>query len=106
MSQTAKTAASVSIVPLLNHILAVRAWFEVSIPCTGSAVMSSQTIAAAFATIIGLALAAYAFAYVSFGDTYKSGSQAIRVETKVPVVQAMPIVKGPVVRDLPLPENR
>jgi hypothetical protein len=67
--------------------------------------MNSQTIAAAFATVIGLAVAAYAFAYVSFGDTYKSKSQVVKVETKVPVVQAMPIVKGPVVRDLPLPDK-
>jgi hypothetical protein len=64
--------------------------------------MNSQTIAAAFATIIGLAVAAHAFAHVSFGDTYKSRSQVINIETKSPVVQAMPIAKRPVVRDLPL----
>jgi hypothetical protein len=67
--------------------------------------MNSQTIAAAFATIFGLAVAAYAFAYVSFGDTYKSKSQAVKVEMKAPVVQATPIEKGPVVRELPLPEK-
>jgi hypothetical protein len=66
--------------------------------------MNSQTIAVALATIIGLAVAAYAFAYVSVGDTYKSESQAAKIETKVPVVQ-MPVVKGPVVRELPVPEK-
>ena len=68
--------------------------------------MNSQTIAAALATIIGLAVAAYAFAYVSVGDTYKSDRRVERIEVpKAPVVQAMPIVRGPVVRDLPLPEK-
>jgi hypothetical protein len=68
--------------------------------------MNSQTIAVALATIIGLAVAAYAFAYVSVGDTYKSDRRVERIEVpKAPVVQAMPIVKGPVVRDLPLPEK-
>jgi len=64
--------------------------------------MNSQTIAAALATIIGLAVAAYAFAYVSVGDTYKSESQAAKIETKAPVVQ---MLKGPVVRELPVPEK-
>ena len=68
--------------------------------------MKSQTIAAVLATVIGLAVAVYAFAYVSVGDTYKSDRRVERIEVpKAPVVQAMPIVKGPVVRDLPLPEK-
>ena len=67
--------------------------------------MKSQTIAAALATVIGLAIAVYAFSYVSFGDTYKSESQVVKIETKGPVVQATPIGKGPVVRELPLPEK-
>ena len=67
--------------------------------------MNSQTIAAALATIIGLAVAAYAFAHVSVGDTYKSERQVERIEVpKAPVVQ-VPDVKGPVVRELPLPER-
>jgi hypothetical protein len=66
--------------------------------------MKSQTIAAVLATAIGLAVAVYAFAYVSVGDTYKSDRRVERIEVpKAPVVQAMPIVKGPVARDLPLP---
>jgi hypothetical protein len=67
--------------------------------------MNSQTIAAVVATITGLAVAAYAFSYVSFGDTYKSESQVVKTETKAPVVEAIPIVRGPVVRDLPLSEK-
>ena len=63
--------------------------------------MNSQTIAAALATIIGLAVAAYGFAYVSVGDTYKSGSRVEKIEAKAPVVQ-VPVVKGPVARELPL----
>jgi hypothetical protein len=48
----------------------------------------------------------YAFAYVFVGDTYKSDKRVERTEVpKAPVVQAMPIVQGPVVRDLPLPEK-
>ena len=66
--------------------------------------MKSQTIAMVLATVIGLAVAAYAFAYVSVGDTYKSDRRVERIEVpKAAVVQAMPIVRGPVVRDLPLP---
>ena len=67
--------------------------------------MNSQTTAAALATIIGLAVAVYAFAYVSLADTYKSESQVLKIETKAPVVQATPIVIGPVVRELPAPEK-
>ncbi len=67
--------------------------------------MNSQTIAAALATIIGVAVAAYAFAYVSVGDTYKSVRQVVKTETKAAVVQATPIVKGPVIRELPLSEK-
>ena len=68
--------------------------------------MKSQTIAAVLATAIGLAVAVYAFAYVFVGDTYKSDKRVERTEVpKAPVVQVMPIVKGPVVRDLPLPEK-
>jgi hypothetical protein len=53
-----------------------------------------------------LAVAVYAFAFVFVGDTYKSDKRVERIELpKAPVVQAMPIVKGPVVRDLPLPEK-
>jgi hypothetical protein len=52
--------------------------------------------------IIGLAVAAYGFAYVSVGDTYKSGSRVEKIEAKAPVVQVTPVVKGPVVRELPL----
>jgi hypothetical protein len=48
---------------------------------------------------------AYAFAYVSLADTYKAESQVLKIETKAPVVQATPIVKGPVVRELPAPEK-
>jgi hypothetical protein len=67
--------------------------------------MNSQTIAAALATIIGLAVAAYAFAYVSFGDTYKPETRVEKIEMpRAPVVQG-PVVKGPVVRELPLPEK-
>jgi carbonic anhydrase/acetyltransferase-like protein (isoleucine patch superfamily) len=70
-----------------------------------SSEMKSQTIAAVLATVIGL-VAVYAFAYVFVGDTYKSDRRVERIEVpKAPVVQAMPIVKGPVVRDLPLPEK-
>ncbi len=57
------------------------------------------------ATIIGVAVAAYAFAYVSVGDTYKSVRQVVKTETKAAVVQATPIVKGPVIRELPLSEK-
>jgi hypothetical protein len=67
--------------------------------------MNSQTIAAVVATITGLAVAAYAFSYVSFGDTYKSESQVVKTETKAPVAEAIPVVRGPVVRDLPLSEK-
>jgi hypothetical protein len=49
--------------------------------------------------IIGLAVAAYGFAYVSVGDTYKSGSRVEKIEAKAPVVQVTPVVKGPVVRE-------
>jgi hypothetical protein len=67
--------------------------------------MNSQTIAAALATIIGLAVAAYAFAYVSFGDIHKPETRVEKIEMpKAPVVQG-PVVKGPVVRELPLPEK-
>jgi hypothetical protein len=57
--------------------------------------MNSQKIAAALATIIGLAVAAYAFEYVSVGDTYKSGSRVEKIEAKARVVQVTPVVKGP-----------
>ena len=40
--------------------------------------MNSQRIAAALATIIGVTVAAYAFAYVSVGDTYKSERQVVK----------------------------
>ena len=64
--------------------------------------MNSQKIAVALATIIGLAVAAYGFAYVSVGDTYKPGSRVEKIEAKAPVVQVTPVVKGPVARELPL----
>ena len=57
------------------------------------------------ATIIGLAVAAYGFAYVSVGDAYKSGGRVEKIEANAPVVQVTPVVKGPVVRELPLPEK-
>ena len=57
------------------------------------------------ATIIGLAVAAYAFAYVSLADTYKSESQVLKIETKAPLVEATPIFRGPVVRELSTPEK-
>ena len=71
----------------------------------GCVEMNSQTIAAVLATIIGLAVAVYAFAFVSFGDTYESRSQVVKIEMKAPVVQTTPIVKGPVVRELSIPEK-
>jgi hypothetical protein len=43
--------------------------------------MNSQTIAAVVATI-GLAVAAYAFSYVSVGDTCKSESQVVKIENE------------------------
>jgi hypothetical protein len=52
-----------------------------------------------------LAVAAYTFAYGSVGDTYKSERQIVKIEPKAPVAQATPIVKGPVVRNLPLPKK-
>ena len=53
-----------------------------------------------------MAVGVYAFAYMYVGDTYKSDRRVERIEVpKAPVVQAMPIVRGPVVRDLPLPEK-
>ena len=67
--------------------------------------MNSQAIAAVVATITGLAVAVYAFAYVSLADTNKSERQVLKIETKAPVVQATPIVIGPVVRELPAPEK-
>jgi hypothetical protein len=67
--------------------------------------MNSQTIAAVLATVIGLAVAAYAFAYVSFGDTYKSEGHVEKVEMPKAAVVQVPVVKGPVVRELPLPEK-
>jgi hypothetical protein len=67
--------------------------------------MNSQTIAAVLATLIGLAVAAYAFVYVSVGDTYKPASQVEKIEMpKPPTVQTPPAVKGPVVRDLGAPK--
>ena len=63
--------------------------------------MNSEKIAAVLATLIGLAVAAYAFAYISPGDIYKS---EIRVETPKAPLQATPVEKGPVVRDLGTPK--
>jgi hypothetical protein len=65
--------------------------------------MNSQKIAAVLATIIGLAVAAYAFAYGPFRNTYKSERQ--RIEVPKALVGQGPVVKGPVVRELPLPEK-
>ena len=57
------------------------------------------------ATIIGLAVAVYAFTYGPFRTTYQSERQVKRIEVpKAPVVQG-PVVKGPAVRELPLPEK-
>ena len=66
--------------------------------------MNSETIAAVLATLIGLAVAVYAFAYVSPGDTYKSASRVETVETPKAPIQATPVEKGPVVRDLGTPK--
>jgi hypothetical protein len=66
--------------------------------------MNSETIAAVLATLIGLAVAAYAFAYVSPGDTYKSESQVKTIEMPKAPIQATPVEKGPVVRDLGPPK--
>jgi hypothetical protein len=67
--------------------------------------MNSQTIAAVLATLIGLAIAAYAFAYIPVGDTYKLESQVENIEMpKPPTVQTPPVVKGPVVRDIGAPK--
>jgi len=63
--------------------------------------MNSEKIAAVLATLIGLAVAAYAFAYISPSDIYKS---EIRVETPKAPVQVTPVEKGPVVRDLGSPK--
>ena len=71
----------------------------------GNIEMNSQTIAAVLATLIGLAIAAYAFAYVPFGDTYRLESKVEKNEMpKPPTVQTPPIVRGPVVRDLGAPK--
>jgi hypothetical protein len=66
--------------------------------------MNSQTIAAVLATLIGLAVAAYAFFYVSVGDTYKPESQVEKIEMPKAPIQSTPVVKGPVVRDLGAPK--
>jgi predicted lysophospholipase L1 biosynthesis ABC-type transport system permease subunit len=44
--------------------------------------MKSQTIAAVLATVIGLAVAVYAFAFVFVGDTYKSDKRVERIEVR------------------------
>ncbi len=64
--------------------------------------MNSENIAAVLAALVGLMVAAYAFAYISPGDTYNTEN---RVETvpKAPI-QATPVEKGPVVRDLGPPK--
>jgi hypothetical protein len=68
--------------------------------------MNSQGIAAVLATLIGLAVAAYALANVSLGDTYAPAGQAVKTAIpKDPVVQE-PAVKGPVVRELPAAESK
>jgi len=68
--------------------------------------MKSQTIAAVLATAIGLPVAVYAFPMCLFGDTYKSDRRVEKNRSaEGPSCPAMPIVKGPVVRDLPLPEK-
>ena len=66
--------------------------------------MNSETIAAVLATLIGLAIAAYAFAYVSPGDTYKSECRVETTATPKAPIQATPVEKGPVVRDLGAPK--
>jgi hypothetical protein len=67
--------------------------------------MNSQKIAAALATTIGLAVAVYAFAHVSAGDTYKSEGRVEKIEMPKAPIDQTPVVKGPVVRELPLPER-
>jgi hypothetical protein len=50
-----------------------------------------------------LAVAVYGFAYGPFKNTHKSEKQVERIEVpKATVVQGS-VVKGPVVRELPLP---
>ena len=49
-----------------------------------------------------LGLAAYAFAYVSFGDTYKPETRVEKIEMPKALVVQGPVFKGPVVRELPL----
>jgi hypothetical protein len=67
--------------------------------------MNSQRIAAVLATVIGLVVAMFVFAYGPFRNTDKSEKKIERPDVpKAPVVQG-PIVKGPVVRELPLPEK-
>jgi hypothetical protein len=66
--------------------------------------VNSETIAAVLATLIGLAIATYAFAYVPFGDTYKVESKVEKIEMPQPPVQTPPVVRGPVVRDLGVPK--
>jgi hypothetical protein len=65
--------------------------------------MNSQRIAAVLATVIGLVVAMFVFAYGPFRNTDKSEKKRPDVP-KAPVVQG-PVVKGPVVRELPLPEK-
>jgi hypothetical protein len=68
--------------------------------------MNSREVAAVLATLIGLAVTAYAFANVSLGDTYAPAEQFQKVEPpKTPVVQG-PVVRGPVVRELPATESK
>lgn len=67
--------------------------------------MNSQKIAAILATIIGLVVAVYVLAIGPVGNRDKSEKKVVRTEVpKAPVVQG-PGVKGPVVRELPLPEK-
>jgi hypothetical protein len=67
--------------------------------------MNSQKIAAILGTIIGLVVAVYVLAYGPIGNRGKSEKKVERTEVpKAPVVQG-PGVKGPVVRELQLPEK-
>lgn len=68
--------------------------------------MNSQKIAAILATIIGLVVAVYVLAFGPVGNRDKSEKKKVERTgaPKGPVVQE-PGVKGPVVRELPLPEK-
>jgi hypothetical protein len=67
--------------------------------------MKSQRIAAVLATVIGLVVAMFVFAYGPFRNTDKSEKKIERPDVPKANVVRGPVVKGPVVRELPLPEK-